>query len=84
MFIEADNPDIGLMCMIAIGMAEVSTCDMTVKEGQHVKKGDQMGMFHFGVSNFCAEGCDTNDTNALIGKHALLDLQARIEATLER
>lgn len=53
MFIEADNPDIGLMCMIAIGMAEVSTCDMTVKEGQHVKKGDQMGMFHFGGSTHC-------------------------------
>jgi len=54
MFIEADDPDIGLMCMIAIGMAEVSTCDVTVKEGQHVKKGDQMGMFHFGVSSACA------------------------------
>jgi phosphatidylserine decarboxylase len=53
MFIEADNRDIGLMCMIAIGMAEVSTCDVTVKEGQHVKKGEQMGMFHFGGSTHC-------------------------------
>lgn len=43
-FIEADNPDIGLMCVIPIGMVEVSTCDVTVKEGQHVKKGDQLGM----------------------------------------
>lgn len=37
-FIEADNPDIGLMCVIPIGMVEVSTIDITVKEGQHVKK----------------------------------------------
>lgn len=44
MFIEADNPAIGLMAMIAIGMTEVSTCEMTIEEGQHVKKGDQLGM----------------------------------------
>ena len=37
-FIQADNPAIGLMCFIGIGMAEVSTCDITVYEGQHVTK----------------------------------------------
>jgi phosphatidylserine decarboxylase len=42
-FIEADNPKIGLMCFMGIGMTEVSTCETTVKEGQHVKKGDQLG-----------------------------------------
>ncbi|KAH0541560.1 hypothetical protein FGG08_003972 [Glutinoglossum americanum] len=52
-FIEADNPDIGLMCVMPVGMAEVSTCDITVNEGQHVKKGDQLGMFHFGGSTHC-------------------------------
>ena len=52
-FIEADNPDIGLMAFIGIGMDEVSTCDITVKEGQHVKKGEQTGMFHFGGSSHC-------------------------------
>lgn len=52
-FIEADNPDIGLMCFMAVGMAEVSTCDITVKVGQHVNKGDQLGMFHFGGSTHC-------------------------------
>lgn len=52
-FIQADNPDIGLMCVIFVGMAEVSTCDITVYEGQHVKKGDQLGMFHFGGSTHC-------------------------------
>lgn len=52
-FIEADNPDIGLMCVMFVGMAEVSTCDVTVYEGQHVSKGDQLGMFHFGGSTHC-------------------------------
>lgn len=52
-FIDADNPAIGLMAFIAIGMDEVSSIDITVKEGQHVKKGDQLGMFHFGGSTHC-------------------------------
>jgi phosphatidylserine decarboxylase len=52
-FIEADEPAIGLMAFIGVGMAEVSTCDITVKEGDHVKKGDQIGMFHFGGSTHC-------------------------------
>jgi phosphatidylserine decarboxylase len=52
-FIEADNPDIGLMAFIGVGMDEVSTCEITVKEGQHIKKGDETGMFHFGGSTHC-------------------------------
>lgn len=52
-FIEADNPAIGLMCFMAIGMAEVSTCDIQVYEGQHLKKGDNLGTFHFGGSTHC-------------------------------
>ncbi|HPF11641.1 MAG TPA: phosphatidylserine decarboxylase family protein [Flavobacteriaceae bacterium] len=52
-FIEADNPNIGLMCFMPVGMAEVSTCDITVYEGQHVKKGQEIGMFHFGGSTHC-------------------------------
>jgi phosphatidylserine decarboxylase len=52
-FIEADNADIGLMCIMPVGMAEVSTCQITVYEGQHVQKGDELGMFHFGGSTHC-------------------------------
>jgi len=52
-FIEADNPDIGLMCVLAVGMAEVSSCQITVYEGQRVRKGDQLGMFHYGGSTHC-------------------------------
>ncbi|KAE8375539.1 Phophatidylserine decarboxylase-domain-containing protein [Aspergillus bertholletiae] len=52
-FIESDNPAIGLMAFLGIGMCEVSTCDITVSEGQHIKKGDELGMFHFGGSSHC-------------------------------
>jgi len=52
-FIEADNPDIGLMACLFVGMAEVSSNDITVHEGQHVEKGEQLGMFHFGGSTHC-------------------------------
>ena len=52
-FIEADNKYIGLMAFLAVGMAEVSTNEITVYEGQHVKKGQQLGMFHFGGSTHC-------------------------------
>ncbi len=52
-FIEADNPRIGLMCVMPVGMAEVSSCEITVKAGQRVEKGDPLGMFHFGGSTHC-------------------------------
>ncbi|KAI0636914.1 Phophatidylserine decarboxylase-domain-containing protein [Trametes polyzona] len=52
-YIQADNPVIGLLAFIAVGMAEVSTCEVTVQEGAKVKKGDQLGMFHFGGSTHC-------------------------------
>lgn len=49
-FIQADNPKIGLMCFVAVGMGDVSNNEITVRIGQHVNKGDQLGMFHFGGS----------------------------------
>ena len=52
-YITADNPDIGLMCFVSIGMSEVSSNEITVKDGDRVKKGDQIGMFHYGGSTHC-------------------------------
>ncbi len=52
-FIQSDNAAIGLMCFVAIGMAEVSSCEITVKEGDYVKKGAPIGTFHFGGSTHC-------------------------------
>ena len=52
-FIQADNEKIGLMCFVAVGMAEVSSCEVTATEGQHLCKGDPLGTFHFGGSTHC-------------------------------
>ena len=52
-FIEADDPDIGLMGFVAVGMAECSSNEITVAQGQTVKAGEQIGMFHFGGSTHC-------------------------------
>ena len=52
-FIQADNPAIGLVCFIAIGMTDTSGCEIKVCPGDVVKKGKCMGMFHFGGSTHC-------------------------------
>ena len=49
-YIQADNPDIGLMCFVSIGMSEVSFNEITVEEKDKEKKGEQLGMFHYGGS----------------------------------
>ena len=60
MFIEADNPRIGLMCFVAVGMSEVSTCEINPgliptpeMPAKRVRKGQEIGMFHFGGSTYC-------------------------------
>jgi phosphatidylserine decarboxylase len=53
--IKADNPVIGHMVVIPVGMAEVSSCIIspTIKPGAHVKKGEELGYFQFGGSTHC-------------------------------
>ena len=41
-----------MVAVIEIGMAEVSSCNATVVEGQHVNKGDQLGYFELGGSSY--------------------------------
>jgi len=52
-FIESGDPKLGMVCVMPIGMAEVSSCLITVKKGQKVKKGEQIGYFQFGGSTHC-------------------------------
>ncbi|KOS38665.1 hypothetical protein ACN38_g10511 [Penicillium nordicum] len=51
--IETPEPSIGLVCFIAVGMGEVSSCVATVREGDHVEAGDDIGGFHYGGSTHC-------------------------------
>ncbi|KAB8206980.1 Phophatidylserine decarboxylase [Aspergillus parasiticus SU-1] len=52
-FIESNYKPLGLVCFIAIGMNEISSCEVTVKAGDSVTKGEEIGMFHMGGSAFC-------------------------------
>lgn len=53
--IDADDPGIGLMCFVAVGMGEVSSCaiDPKLTPGHHVEKGEELGFFQFGGSSYC-------------------------------
>lgn len=53
--IEADNPAIGLMAFVPVGMVEVSSCliDPQIRPGNHVAKGADLGHFQFGGSTHC-------------------------------
>ncbi len=53
--IQADDPVIGLMAVIPVGMIEVSSCviDQEIVPGHHVNKGDELGYFQFGGSTEC-------------------------------
>ncbi len=55
LLIQADNPAIGLVAVIAVGMIEVSSCviDPAIVPGYHLEKGDELGYFQFGGSTEC-------------------------------
>ncbi|CUA74565.1 phosphatidylserine decarboxylase [Rhizoctonia solani] len=56
-FIIEGSKHIGSVAFIAIGMCEVSTCELVrengqpIKVGDEIKAGEQLGMFHFGGSS---------------------------------
>ncbi len=54
-FIAADDPRIGLICFMPVGMAEVSSCviDPRITPGSHVTKGQELGYFQYGGSTHC-------------------------------
>ena len=51
--IQADNPVIGLIAFVAVGMSDVSSCIIDVQPGQHLDKGQETGYFQFGGSTHC-------------------------------
>lgn len=51
-WIQADDP-VGLMGLVFIGMAEVSSIELTAQIGTRLEKGEKLGRFHFGGSTHC-------------------------------
>lgn len=51
--IDSDDPQIGLVGCVFVGMADVSSCVIEALTGQHVTKGDELGYFQYGGSTYC-------------------------------
>ncbi|GGX98050.1 phosphatidylserine decarboxylase [Streptomyces hiroshimensis] len=51
--IESTVPDIGLVCVIPVGITEISSVTITAEEGKRVTRGDEIGYFSYGGSSMC-------------------------------
>ena len=53
--IRADDPRIGQMVVMPVGMGEISSCviDEKIKPGARVEKGQELGFFQYGGSTLC-------------------------------
>ncbi len=52
-YIESPDPRLGMVCVIPIGITEISSVTIDVKRGDVVKKGDELGHFSYGGSSMC-------------------------------
>ncbi|HYP50303.1 MAG TPA: phosphatidylserine decarboxylase family protein [Pyrinomonadaceae bacterium] len=52
-FIESEDENLGMVCISPIGITEISSVTISVKQGQKVKKGDELGYFSYGGSSMC-------------------------------
>ncbi|HEV7658246.1 MAG TPA: phosphatidylserine decarboxylase family protein [Allosphingosinicella sp.] len=50
-FIESPDSTIGMVCVIPVGITEISSVRISVKEGDKVRKGDELGYFSYGGSS---------------------------------
>lgn len=53
--IDADDPAVGLIAVVFVGMSDVSSCVIGdgIEPGAQVRKGDELGYFQFGGSTVC-------------------------------
>ena len=51
--IECEDPNIGHVGCVFVGMADVSSCVIDALPGQHVRKGEELGFFQYGGSTSC-------------------------------
>ncbi|MGB4074129.1 phosphatidylserine decarboxylase family protein [Pseudomonas sp.] len=52
-FVESDDPALGMVCIVAVGISEVSSISISVQVGYRVEKGDELGYFSYGGSSVC-------------------------------
>ncbi len=70
--IVIDSPEVGLVAVLPIGMAYVSSVNLTSEVGAELRKGDQFGYFMFGGSDIVTVFQDRNVVlDAEVGKKYL-------------
>jgi len=71
------NSPIGLVAMLPVGMAQVSSVRLSVEKGDEVKKGDEVSYFQFGGSDYILvfEKGSQVDITAVQGSHYLTGQQ---------
>lgn len=52
-FIESPDPKIGMVCVVPIGITEISSVTIGVEKGAALAKGDELGYFSYGGSSMC-------------------------------
>jgi len=52
-FIDSGDAAIGMVCVMPIGITEISSVTITVEQGQEVSKGAELGYFSYGGSSMC-------------------------------
>lgn len=52
-FIASPDPTIGMVCVMPIGITEISSVSLEVRPGDRVRKGDELGFFSYGGSSMC-------------------------------
>jgi phosphatidylserine decarboxylase len=50
---ESDDPTVGMVCLMAIGISEISSITISAPVGQLLAKGDEIGHFSYGGSSIC-------------------------------
>lgn len=74
-FIEADDPMIGLVCVMPVGMVEISSCILAtdIQAGATVEKRQELGFFQFGGSTHCV----------LFGPRAIQGFATKVDQTVQ-
>jgi phosphatidylserine decarboxylase len=52
-FVQSDDSRIGTVCVVAVGISEVSSISTSVTVGERVDKGGELGYFNYGGSSMC-------------------------------
>jgi len=79
--VPIDSPQFGRVMAVCVGAMMVGSIETTVKEGQHVRRGQEFGFFAFGGSTIVLlfeKGALEWDEDLVINGHASLETLVRV------